>query len=83
MYSKSIDFITNSISSSQFDFLPKRYALQQLLIMTDFIYMAFNCYNHVACLYLDFRKAFDSISHRSDFGKWASLAVFGSGSVLT
>ena len=38
VYNKIIDFITNSISPTQFGFLPMHSTLQQLLIMFDSIY---------------------------------------------
>ena len=60
VYNGIVDFVSNSVSIQQFGFLRGRSALQQLLIM----------FNTLICpgsqtdvLYLDFRKAFDSVYH--------------------
>lgn len=61
IYNKVVHFITETvISSNQFGFLKNRSTLQQLLVFINSIYSA-----HAATdvIYLDFRKAFDSVSH--------------------
>ena len=86
IYSKSINFIIRSISSSQFGFLPKRSALQQPLTMTNYIYKSFDLQNSADCIYLDFRKSFGSVPHKKlllNSGLWGSMVDYGSGLVLT
>ena len=57
-YNNIIDHI-NKIISSQFGFLKHRSVVQQLLLLFDSV-----CINHQTdVLYLDFRKAFDSVPH--------------------
>ena len=63
VYNKIIDFIHPSLSNFQFGFLRGRSSLQQLLLFVKSILMD----NHKKCqsdvIYLDLRKAFDSVSH--------------------
>ena len=63
VFAKIKDFVTNSISSNQYGFLSNRSTVQQLLTMLNQIVMAFDENTTVDCIYLDYRKAFDSIPH--------------------
>ena len=60
VYNCMLEFVTNSISPYQFGFLRGRSTLQQLLIFFDTI---LNSGPQTDVLYLDFKKAFDSVSH--------------------
>ena len=55
-----MDFISSSISSSQYGFLRGRSILQQLLVFFNTI---FSSPFPIDVVYLDFRKAFDSVAH--------------------
>ena len=63
VYVKTIDFVIRLISFNQFGFLPGRSALQQLLTTTTSILNAFERNNLMTCIYLDFKKAFDTVPH--------------------
>ena len=60
VYNGIVDFVSNSVSIQQFGFLRGRSALQQLLIMFNTLICSGS---QTDVLYLDFRKAFDSVSH--------------------
>ena len=60
VYNGIVDFVSNSVSVQQFGFLRGRSALQQLLIMFNTLICSGS---QTDVLYLDFRKAFDSVSH--------------------
>ena len=56
-------FLSHTFSTHQFGFLPKRSTIQQLLLVLNIIHKALHSNKGVDILYLDFRKAFDSVSH--------------------
>ena len=58
------NFIQPQLSKSQFGFLRNRSCLSQLLTSLASIYEAVDNRNQVDVLYLDFRKAFDSVPHQ-------------------
>ena len=60
VYNGIVDFVTNSISVHQFGFLRGRSTLQQLLI---FFSTLLGSSSQTDVLYLDFKKAFDSVAH--------------------
>ena len=60
VYKKIIDFVYNSISFFQFGFLKGRSTLQQMLLLFNAI---LSSDSQVDVIYLDFRKAFDSVAH--------------------
>ena len=59
VYNGIVDFVTNSISVHQFGFLRGRSTLQQLLI---FFSTLLGSSSQTDVLYLDFKKAFDSVA---------------------
>ena len=61
IYNNIVDFITSSISPHQFGFLRNRSTLQQLLVFFDMMFSSPKSQSDV--VYLDFCKAFDSVSH--------------------
>ena len=61
VYDKIISYVSNYISPLQFGALQGRSSLQQLLILLDHI-ISSNAQTDI--IYLDIRKAFDSILHR-------------------
>ena len=61
VYDGIVDFVRNSISVHQFGFLQGRSTLQQLLVFFNtIIHSGFQ----TDVIYLDFRKAFDSVAHK-------------------
>ena len=56
-------FLFKSLSSSQFGFRSKHSTVKQLLTMLDSIVRGFDSECQTDCIYLDFKKAFDSMPH--------------------
>ena len=77
IYDKVLDFLYPSFSTSQFGFLPGQSSLQQLLIFLNDIHN--NSLNHLQTnvVYLDFRKAFDTVPHDRLLNKLWSMGVNG------
>ena len=75
VYDKISDFVVSSISPAQFGFLPNRSCLQQLLLFLNFITSTPKAC--VDVIYLDFRKAFDSVPHKELLFKLYSLGITG------
>ena len=63
IYDKIIDFVIPQVSSQQFGFLRKRSSVNQLLSFYSEIFSSVD--RRIPCdvIFLDFRKAFDSIPH--------------------
>ena len=76
VYDKIINFVSKSISSVQFVALKGKSTLQ-LLVILDFIYS--NSSDQVDVIYLDIKKAFDSIPHNKLLSKLYSHGIRGSG----
>ena len=77
IYNHIIDFVTKNICPTQFGFLRKHSTLQQLLI---FVNELFNSYSHnipTDVIYLDFKKAFDSVSHNELLVKMWGFGITG------
>lgn len=60
---KIIHFVSASISPSQFGFRPKHSSTQQLLIFLSFVQDSLASNSQADIIYLDFKKAVDSVSH--------------------
>ena len=63
VYQNVIEFITPKISQNQFGFLSGRSCVHKLLSSMSTIVEAVNSKSIVDVIYLDLRKAFDSIPH--------------------
>ena len=63
IHNKIAGHICEKISPFQFGFLPSRSPIKQLLSLTSVIQNAFEANDSVDCVYLDFKKAFDSVPH--------------------
>ena len=63
IYDKIISFVSQSISPLQFGFRPKHSTLQQLLLFVNSICESFSSKSQTDVIYLDFKKAFDSVAH--------------------
>ena len=77
IYNCIMNFMINSFTPYQFGFLPKRSALQQLLLFTEKLLDGKNNRNEVDVIYMDFKKAFDSVSHNALLSKLQSLGISG------
>ena len=75
VYNHLIDFVNTSVSNHQFGFLRKRSTLQQLLILTNTIADSLNRNVQTDVVYLDFRKAFDSVTHNELLYKLWSFGI--------
>ena len=64
VYRKIIDFLQPLISKSQFGFIRRRSCLSQLLDSFNYIFEAVENNSSVEAVYLDFRKAFDTVPHQ-------------------
>ena len=79
IHTKITDFITNSIiSNNQFGFLSNRSSIQQLLIFLKHIIDSHHNHLCTDTIYLDFRKAFDTVSHPELLLKLWSSGITGS-----
>ena len=63
VYDKIISFVSSSISPHQFGFRQNHSTLQQLLIFLNSVYVSFGTSAQTDIVYLDFKKAFDSVTH--------------------
>ena len=77
IYDKIIHFVSASISSSQFGFRPNHSTTQQLLIFLNSIQDSLNSNCQADVIYLDFKKAFDSVSHNELLTKFWSFGITG------
>lgn len=63
VYAKIIPFISPKLNNHQFGFLSNRSCLSQLLIFLSQIYKNIENRKSSDIIYLDFKKAFDTVSH--------------------
>ena len=77
VFAHIIDFVSNSISPMQFGFLQNHSTLQQLLVFLRDIYNSFTHNTPTDVLYLDFKKAFDSVSHNELLFKLWRFGITG------
>ena len=77
VYDKILSFVSRSISSCQFGFRRNHSPLQQLLIFLTSVHEAFGTTTQTDVIYLDFKKAFDSIAHTELLVKLWSFGIQG------
>ena len=77
VYDKIIDFIRPKISNHQHGFLQNRSCLTQLLSSFAFIFDKLNNKSVVDVVYLDFKKAFDSVPHDELLFKLWRIGITG------
>ena len=77
IYNKIIPFVSPSISPSQFGFRKKHSTLQQLLTFLGSVYESFGSNAQTDVIYLDFKKAFDTVAHGELLAKLWSFGVTG------
>ena len=75
VYNNLIDFVGKSLSDCQFGFLKNRSTLQQLLILVNSIANSLNTGSQADVIYLDFKKAFDSVAHNELLLKLWSFGI--------
>ena len=69
-----MDFVSDSISVSQFGFLRGRSTLQQMLV---FFNTLLSSASQTDVIYLDFKKAFDSVAHNELLCKLWKFGITG------
>jgi len=77
IYSKIIGHVLDNITTCQFGFLPGRSTTQQLLSYLNNIYKATSQGHQTDSIYLDFRKAFDSVPHNKLLDKLINYGITG------
>ena len=77
IYDKLIGFISSSISSSQFGFRPKHSSTQQLLSFLHSLHNPLTTCSQADVIYLDFKKAFESVPHNELLVKLWSFGIRG------
>ena len=77
IYDKIIDFVSSKISTVQYGFLPNHSAVQQLLTMLDCIFKAYDMSSQTYIIFLDFKKAFDSVPHDELLLKLRKIGISG------
>ena len=71
-------FLTTKISLYQFGFMHHRSTLQQLLFFVNYLDQSIGNSLQVDVIYLDFKKAFDSVAHNELLFKLWSIGLTGS-----
>lgn len=77
VYTKVISFIYPQLNKCQFGFLENRSCLSQLLSSFSHIYNAIDKKNACDVIYLDFKKAFDSVPHNELLFKLWRMGITG------
>jgi len=76
-YNRIVRYLEGSFTKHQYGFLPGRSALQQLLLFTEKLLETKSVQAEVEMIYMDFRKAFDSVSHDGLLLKLKSVGITG------
>ena len=77
IFQKIIDFISPKLSQYQFGFIKNKSCLTQLLSAFSIIHQAVDNKQQVDMVYLDFRKAFDSVPHQELLYKLWRMGITG------
>ena len=77
VFHKIIDFIRPNLSEYQFGFMKNKSCLTQLLSAFSIIHEAVDNKKQLDMVYLDFRKAFDSVSHNELLYKLWKIGITG------
>ena len=77
VYNHVVGHLTRYISTQQFGFVAGRSSLQQLLLFVNNIIQAKAHSNNVDIIYLDFKKAFDSVPHNELLYKLWKYGITG------
>ena len=76
-FNVSIKYLSNSFTPHQFGFLPGRSTLQQLLLFINELLEAKRTNKVSDVIYLDFKKAFNSVTHTKLLHKIRSFGITG------
>ena len=77
IFNQLSDFMSDSFSPSQFGFLPGRSTLQNLLIFLSDLNNNLNSREFTDAIYLDFKKAFDTVRHDILLQKLRDVGISG------
>ena len=77
IYNKIISFVSKSLSPYQFGFRRQHSTLQQLLLFVNSICQSLNTKSQTDVVYLDFKKAFDSVAHNELLAKLWHFGITG------
>ena len=77
IFNISIKFLSNSFTLHQFGFLPGRSAVQQLLLFINELLEVKRTNKVSDIIYLDFKKAFDSVTHTKLLHRIRSFGITG------
>ena len=77
IFNTLVKFLSNSFTPHQFGFLPGRSTLQQLLLFINELLEAKQTNKVSDVIYLDYRKAFDSVIHTKLLHKIQSFGITG------
>ena len=78
IFGKIVSFVAQQISIHQFGFLRHHSSLQQLLKLLSEIINSLENKRRYDVIYLDFKKAFDSVPHRELLHKLRTFGILGS-----
>ena len=77
IFDKVYDFVKAFISDLQFGFVKNRSMLQQLLLYSELLSSAYDDCHQVDSIYLDIRKAFDTVPHTKLLSKLWDAGITG------
>lgn len=77
IFNKVVEFLSPKISVNQYGFLKGRSSVHKLLSSISFIVDALDSNHSVDVIFLDIRKAFDSVGHQELLYKLRSFGVVG------
>ena len=77
IFQNLFNFLYNQLSVYQFGFVPGRSCLQQLLSFAHELYLAKSLHCDADVIYLDYRKAFDSVVHNELLYKLWQYGISG------
>lgn len=77
VYNKTMKFFSAKFNNHQFGFLPGRSSLQQMLLFINDLLEAKESKCQADTIYLDFRKAFDTVPHNKLLNKLKAYGITG------
>ena len=77
IYDKIIDHLLPSLSPFQFGFIQGRSTLQQLMVYLDILFSNLDNKSQTDVIYLDIRKAFDTVPHHTLLHKLGAMGISG------
>ena len=77
VYKYTLSFLSDYFTKHQFGFIPGRSSLQQLLLYINNLIMAKEDSCQVDTIYVDFKKAFDTVPHATLLNKLQDYGITG------